>query len=61
MCWASFALVRVFRPSLFASNVAIDSTRTAATLLNATPTASKPSCDAGSHVTLGCERPSGSI
>jgi len=32
----------------------------ATTLLDATPTASEPTCDAGCHVTLGCERPSGS-
>ena len=28
---------------------------------NPQPMASKPTCDAGFHVTLGCERPSGSI
>ena len=35
--------------------------RMATTLLDATPMASKPTCDAGCHVTLGRERPSGSI
>jgi hypothetical protein len=33
----------------------------ATTLLDATPMASKPTRDAGCHVTLGRERPSGSI
>src|SRR5215207_11359958 len=33
----------------------------ATTPLDATPMASKPTCDAGCHVTLGRERPSGSI
>jgi hypothetical protein len=33
----------------------------ATTLLDLTPMASKPTCDAGRHVTLGRERASGSI
>jgi hypothetical protein len=33
----------------------------ATTLLDATPMVSKPTCDAGCHVTLGRERPSDSI
>jgi hypothetical protein len=40
---------------------AIYGARMATTPLDATPMASKPTCDAGCHVTLGRERPSGSI
>jgi hypothetical protein len=63
MCWASFALGRLVRPSLFSSDVA-------GHLQHAYghhPARRNPYgletylCDTGCHVTLGRERTSGSI